>query len=578
MLGAMYESAFGLRCEPFAVAPDPRFVYFSEPHRQALAQLAHGLRGGGGFVLLSGEIGAGKTTLWRCFLERLPANVDVASIVNPKLGIEALLLRICDDLRVELPADGRPADLVDAIHGHLLLAQARGRRTLVVVDEAQALAPEVLEQLRLLTNLATGLHPLVQVLLIGQPELRDLLEHPRLEPVAQRVIARFHLPALAADDTARYVAHRLRVAGRTGELPFAPAALARVHTLCSGVPRRINVLCDRALLAAHESGSTRVDRAHVERAAGEVFGRAARAGAAARRRAGALGALATAAGLLGLAVFAATYVPGLTEALAPSPAKRSGPSAATPAIAPPGGDANDAVLPAPAGGAAMAAAAPAVAPAAASAPDSPSPAAPEPAPDLAALVALAPADESGAWHALARLWGAPLGPGDPCEAARAQGLRCHRTQGGLAPIRQLGRPGWVSVVDPSGRATPLLLVGLGDDSATLAAGGREQRVSLAQLARLWRGEFATLWRAPPGYRDGEFVGPASALAPWLADRLAAVEARAPEPPGAASGTADRIYAFQLAQGLVPDGLAGPLTLMQLNRASGVAEPRLALHR
>lgn len=187
MLRGMLESFFGLSCEPFSVAPDPRFMYLSAQHREALLHLEHGLHGGGGFVLLTGEIGAGKTTVWRSFLERLSPNFDIASVVNPQLGVDALLARVCQDLGVVLP-DGAAQDPIDALHGHLLLAHAQGRRTLIAVDEAQALSEPVLEQLRLLTNLVTSERKLVQVLMIGQPELLDMLERPALEPLAQRVV------------------------------------------------------------------------------------------------------------------------------------------------------------------------------------------------------------------------------------------------------------------------------------------------------------------------------------------------------------------------------------------------------
>jgi general secretion pathway protein A len=196
----MYASFFGLHDEPFSVAPDPRFMYLSDAHREALKHLELGLRGGGGFVLLTGEIGAGKTTVWRAFLEKLPPDVDIATVVNPRLRVDALLARVCEDLGVELP-DGPARDPIDALHGHLLLTHAQGRRTLIAVDEAQALSDDVLEQLRLLTNLVTSDRKLVQVLLIGQPELLDTLERPEMEPLAQRVVSRYHLPALPGEES-----------------------------------------------------------------------------------------------------------------------------------------------------------------------------------------------------------------------------------------------------------------------------------------------------------------------------------------------------------------------------------------
>src|SRR5580765_700509 len=271
LASTMYTAFFGLQQEPFSIAPDPRFLYMSDKHREALQLLGYGLTRGASFVLLTGEIGAGKTTVWRRFLEELPSNYDVASVVNPKLDTNALLARVFDDLNVELPADGKAVDLIDALHGHLLLAHAQGRRTLIVIDEAQALSNEVLEQLRLLTNLDSSGRKL-QVMLIGQPELRQMLQQPQLEPLAQRVVARYHLPALSESETAGYIAHRLAVAGLKGPMPFDGESLGLIHQLCHGVPRRINVICDRAMSNAQASGNRHVDRHAVERAVAQVYG------------------------------------------------------------------------------------------------------------------------------------------------------------------------------------------------------------------------------------------------------------------------------------------------------------------
>jgi general secretion pathway protein A len=566
----MYESFFGLKCEPFSVAPDPRFLYQSEQHREALAHLMYGLHRGAGFVLLTGEIGAGKTTVWRHFLDNLPPQFDVANVVNPRLGVHTLLARVCDDLRIELPAAGADVDLIDLIHGHLLLAAARGRRTLIVVDEAQALSTDVLEQLRLLTNLDTSGGKL-QVLLIGQPELRTLLERPELEPLAQRVVARFHLAALPPAETARYIAHRMAVAGLEGPLPFDDDALHRIHALCRGVPRRINVLCDRVLLVAQAAGRHRVGAADVDRAAAEVFGR--RPAAAARSTPAVASGSRLAAGVVGVVGLAAGLVvlgPMALRAWAPEHTPK--PPAALAAVPVP---------------TALAAAAPASrpaapgAPAAASAPlagSGPAPAAsaaamPPALQTLDTLFAASPADEQRAWRELSGLWGETLPAGDPCAASTPQGLHCYRSRGGLGPIRQLARPGIVSLSDGQGRSAHVLLTGLSADRATVRFSGADHTVPLGLLAQAWRGDYATLWRAPPGYRPGELVTAGSPLAQWLAQRLASIDGQP------TSGLSDealkaRVFAFQLAHGLPPDGLAGPLTLMQLNQASGVDEPRL----
>ena len=272
----MYVSYFGLRQAPFSIAPDPRYLYMSERHREALAHLLYGVQGGGGFVLLSGEIGAGKTTVCRCFLEQVPAGCQVAYIFNPRLTVTELLQSVCDEFGIAVapPAPGGQPTVkpyIDALNAHLLAVHARGGQCVLIIDEAQNLSPRVLEQLRLLTNLETNERKLLQIILIGQPELRSLLAEPGMEQLAQRVIARYHLGALTAPETAAYVAHRLAVAGRQGAVPFDAPALRRLHNVSGGVPRRINLLADRALLGAYAQGKAQVGRKLIDHAAREVF-------------------------------------------------------------------------------------------------------------------------------------------------------------------------------------------------------------------------------------------------------------------------------------------------------------------
>ena len=275
----LYGAWFGLKREPFSIAPDPRTLFMSERHREALAHLLYGVQGGGGFVLLTGEIGAGKTTVSRCFLEQVPEGCRVAYVFNPKQTVDELLWTVAQEFGLEGPGragsgggGGGSKALVDALNRYLLQVHAQGGQAVLVIDEAQALSVEVLEQLRLLTNLETSERKLLQIILIGQPELRAMVASPGLEQLAQRVIARYHLGPLSAPDTARYVQHRLAVAGLSGPLPFDAAALKRVHERSRGVPRRINLLCDRALLGAYATGRRSVDASIVERAAAEVDG------------------------------------------------------------------------------------------------------------------------------------------------------------------------------------------------------------------------------------------------------------------------------------------------------------------
>lgn len=576
----MYAAFFGLRHEPFSIAPDPRYLFMSERHREALAHLLYGLSGGGGFVLLTGEIGAGKTTVCRCFLEQVPDTCDIAYIFNPRLTVRELLRTVCEEFHIELPPESVPSlkDLVDRLNRFLLQAHAQGRSCVLIIDEAQNLAPEVLEQLRLLTNLETSERKLLQIILIGQPELRSMLARPELEQLAQRVIARYHLGALSAEESAQYVRHRLAVAGGAeAALPFDARALRLIHRLSRGVPRRINLLCDRALLGAYAQGRAKVDVRTVQGAAAEVFGGPPAAAPTLPRRAALL-----AAGGLGLAALATAAVLGLGERLPWSqPAAQPAPVAASAAAVP----------------ASVAEAASAPASAAASEPAEalePSAAADVP-PDALGLK-----DERQAWAALARLWGlaeaeALAARPDPCQALKARAdatpatenpLQCFRSTEGLAQLRLLDRPALLRLYPSEQGAAPVhaLLVGLDERQARLRLpDGRVQRLDLLRLSRLWRGDFLTLWRSPPGGYSGR--GLSEAGLGWLDQQLARVFELPPLTQTEAQSRArfdtalrSRLGSFQRSQGLRSDERPGPVTLMQLNRAVGLNEPRLDPHQ
>jgi len=546
ILQRMYAPFFGLAHPPFSIAPDPRYLFMSERHREALAHLLYGLDAGGGFVLLTGEVGTGKTTVCRCFLEQIPAHCDVAYIFNPKLTVGELLRSICDEFGVaHQPAvEGAETvkDCIDPLNAFLLAQHAAGRNSVLIIDEAQNLAPDVLEQLRLLTNLETSERKLLQIILIGQPELRAMVAQPSMEQLAQRVIARFHLGALTAQETQQYIAHRLAVAGLQGPPPFDRRALRRVHALSHGVPRRINLLCDRALLGAYAAGARQVNAAIVQRAAREVFDAPAAAAATAwpRWALAGLGAVAGAA-----AVAAAGWAVG--------------------------------VWPSPPQGASLAAA-----PAATAAASSPaaSAAAPE-ASALAQFLQAQPPGDAAAWQALASAWGVALPAGaDACAALPREGLRCYRNRrAGLNLVRQIDRPVLLALYpgdDGADAPASVVLSGLDAGTATLEGGGRTLRVPVAELARVWRGDIATLWRAPAEMPERGDIADTPAGAAWLDRQLAAAGGGtgAGSRPATPAQRQSRIHRFQLAQGVTPDGLAGPLTLMLLNRATGVNEPRL----
>ena len=269
----MYLEHYGLIEPPFSITPDPRFVFLSERHRDALAHLLFGITqgGGGGFVQLTGEVGTGKTTLCRLLLEQVPENTRVALVLNPRITPVELLETICEELHIEL--DGRRGStkaLVDALNAYLLDAYAKGLRVVLVIDEAQNLSVEALEQVRLLTNLETPTQKLLQIVLLAQPELRRMLEREDLRQLAQRITARFHLTPLDASETAEYLRHRYRVAGGT-RFPFDASAVKRIHVHSGGVPRLVNVIAERSLLAGFAHDVPLLDARWVDRAASEVL-------------------------------------------------------------------------------------------------------------------------------------------------------------------------------------------------------------------------------------------------------------------------------------------------------------------
>lgn len=269
----MYNEYFGLKESPFSIAPDPRYLYMSKEHREALAHLIYGFNSDGGFVLLTGEVGTGKTTVCRCLLEQIPDNSAIAFIFNPKLSVQELLATICDEFGIQYPEDTLSIKVfIDLINAYLLDSHTRGCKAVLIIDEAQNLSSDVLEQLRLLTNLETNQKKLLQIILIGQPELRDKLSRPKLRQLSQRIIARYHLDALSRKDIRAYVSHRLSVAGLQDQL-FSDAVLNRLYRLSGGVPRLINVLCDRALLGTYVQNKNRVNTSTLTKAAHEVFGK-----------------------------------------------------------------------------------------------------------------------------------------------------------------------------------------------------------------------------------------------------------------------------------------------------------------
>ena len=560
----MYAQFFGLKQTPFSIAPDPRYLFMSERHREALAHLLYGVGGGGGFVVLTGEIGAGKTTVCRCFLEQIPRRCNVAYIFNPKLTVAELLKSVCDEFRIPYEHQGTGQatikDYVDPLNEYLLKTHAVGQNNVLIIDEAQNLSSEVLEQLRLLTNLETSERKLLQIMLIGQPELRTMLARPELAQLAQRVIAHFHLEALSEDETGQYIQHRLSVAGLNRGKLFDNKAVRRIHQLTHGVPRRINLLFDRALLGAYAESKNRVDKTIVEKASHEVFqtlepldAPTSRAVSAPKHRfkltwpplaAGAMVFLMS--GLLvavGAWLFQRHYAP---LKIATKQATVTAPAAAASMVDSPASKAANTTAPVPV--------------------------------DAHQITQSAYRQEKDALRALATLWQVTLNEGDTCQLAAQQQLACFRNSGGLSQIKQLERPVVLSLHDD--RETPMyaLLTGLQGQSAILQIESHRYALPLSALATMWRGDFTTFWHTPPTYRGKILPGNTGPTVDWLATQMARINH---EPAPITSGKQvfgppmqAKVYAFQISQGLKPDGVVGATTFMQINRAIGVHEPIL----
>jgi general secretion pathway protein A len=539
----MYQHYFGLAEAPFSIAPDPRYLYLSQRHQEALAHLLYGVNGGGGFVLLTGEVGAGKTTVCRCLLQQIPDSCDVAYIFNPKLTVEELLSTICVEFGIACPAGNASIKVfVDCINAYLLDAHARGRHTVLIIDEAQNLSSEVLEQMRLLTNLETNERKLLQIILLGQPELGLMLERPELRQLSQRVVARYHLGPLTRPEVAAYVRHRLEISGTQRQL-FPAALMGRVYRLSGGVPRVINVLCDRALLGTYVQGRDRVNRRTLAQAAREVFHQP--------QRRSLLRPLLAALALALFVVLAMKWYQlelggAETAAVSAAPAKP---------VAPP-----------------IAAAA-----ADKAAANKPKPAAPT-ADTLDWPANQALADSSAlAYASLFRAWGADYQGGDACKQAEGLGLRCRSARGGLDELRELNRPAVLLMHDAQDREFSAMLSALGDGTAGFVLGTQNRTVAIGALAAQWSGQYTLLWRMPQEAHDNIRLGEHGPAVAWLARQLAQAQGRVTEPgkdPLFDQALLRQVKQFQLAAGLVPDGVIGPLTLMRLAGVADKTAPRL----
>lgn len=507
----MYEQFYGLKERPFSITPDPRFVYLSRHHEDALAHLLYGIGrgGGGGFVQLTGEVGTGKTTLCRLLMEQVPQRTRVALILNPMLTPAELLRSICRELEIDLGgSDGSQQDLIERLNRYLLDAHAAGERVVLIIDEAQNMSREALEQVRLLTNLETSTEKLLQILLLGQPELRTVLARPSLRQLAQRITARYHLEPLDRAATAAYVRHRLAVAGAP-RCPFRPLALRTLYRVSGGVPRLINIIADRALMGGYARESEQIGPRLVRAAAAEVYG--AGAGGMPARVRGMIAGAAVVAVLAGSG--------GLAWILGTGKSVESA-------------DVDSLVLPVQ-----------------------------ELRPAWQDIISRA--DAGMAWREVAALW-----PGvrasqvaAACDGETGTGLACQAGKGGWAYLRELGMPVVLRLDDP--RGGHVLLVGLEGESVVLRLQGQDFRIPASQAERRWKGDFLAVWPDDGRvFRTGD-RGPE-------VERFKRLAAAVPDLPW--DGPVDELYSlafsqwvrrFQRYHGVADDGMIGPVTRLHL---------------
>ena len=519
----MYKAFFGLTESPFSISPNPKFLYMSERHTEALAHLTYGLQDGGGFVLLTGEVGTGKTTVSRALRQQLPETTDLALVLNPTLTERELLASICDEFQLVYQPEDGIKELFYLLCDFFVANYHAGRKTLLLIDEAQHLAPDVLEQLRLLTNLETNEAKLLQVVLIGQPELQQLLRQPMLRQLAQRITARYHLMPLSRADVDAYVRFRLQVAGCVQPV-FTTGAIKELHRLSGGIPRIINLICERALLGAYGVGEPKVTRKLLIQAAFDAMGlRPSQVGFWATAAFALCGALMVLAGWFGWQKWG--FLPEQLVHRVEVPV----------------------TLP----------------------------------PD-AKLVKRFAKDiqqanyQDEAMMQLYRVWGyeAPLDQAN-CDAATRVGLLCLSGSGKLSAVAGLDHPAVIKLFDENAQEFYATLIRLDDKQADLLIDGESWSVERSWLEQSWGDDYQLLWRPPKSGSRMINAKSSGADLQWLENALSqAFKERPRKVSKFDAQLAEKLKRFQLAEGLQADGVAGTQTLVRLNARSREVMPRL----
>lgn len=590
----MYCDYFGLQEPPFSIAPNPRYLYMSEQHEEALAHLLYGITADGSFILLTGEVGTGKTTLSRHLIEHLPDTTDFALILNPQLEPRELLEAICEELRIETGAGSAPSmkQLCSLIYDFLLQQHAQGRNTLLIIDEGQQLSFEALEQVRLLTNLETSEAKLLRVVLLGQPELLTRLARDDLRQLSQRVSARYHLGPLSEPDLKRYIEHRLHVAGLSRPV-FPAATIDCLYRLSSGLPRVINQICDRALLGTYVQTGNEVTVKTLQKAAREVLGDESGACLHPRRSMLFWVSLVILLGLLGWGTGLGLSI--LFSGQLKVPEYLSWQAFVKEQQAPVLGDADFVVLrqqlfPWEKGDTGLENVAvssdsdvgmdvgngfEAIQVSNANAGltnGQPISHAEWPAPEDVNLAQVL------AYMELFSIWQLEYDPRqDPvvCDYAARHGLGCLSMQGTMLQLMQLDRPA-VITLKAEEQDYEALLVQLEAGWAEVIVNAQVHKIPVSRLKELWGGQFTLLWRQPPEYPGPLWPGSQGAGVDWLNRQLA--QQRGEKADRKLNYDAQlylQVKHFQQQQGLAVDGIAGPLTLIRLNSLLQPELPRLS---
>ena len=607
----MFGQFFDIDESAFSIAPNPKYLYLSKQHEEALAHLVYGVTRKSGFVCLTGDIGTGKTTICRCMFEQLPENTDIAFVVNPKVSSLELLATICDELKLGSSAFQQIGikEYVNKLHTYLIKVHAQGRNTVLIIDEAQNLSIDALEQIRALTNLETNEQKLLQIILIGQPELKTLLAKPELEQVNQRITARFHIGPLSLNETNHYINHRLLVAGSKKEI-FTADNIKQIYKYTKGVPRRINILCDRVLLGAYTMRKNKISSQIIKQSAEEVFDVVPAHGSVVSK---ALAASVFALLISGVAVFAYQNYPidlqpkqSLSSVLLENDSAVVLNADEEKAYT---GDIKDTVkIDISAEGVKELELNPVVDVAkkqviekktnyVAKLPNKQSKQAStvknetvntailKTKSNIKSNTNLNAASTTNsksanqqvlqftsygkAYQQLFRLWGISYSSSDvaPCEYAANNKLQCYQAKGDINNIISLNRPVLLKSKEVEVGPNYIVVVSIEGNHAVVNEKGDYQLVAISEVEANWSGEFEMLWRplklGVTNISPGQ-TGQAIALLDAKLAKFQGRESSASQPFVYSKDLVDQVRAFQIANKLPPDGVVGPITQIHFN--------------